>query len=375
MVELGLPVRLGGVAPISPPVLAGTPFQQAEEAWRSLQHSNGSGRPVALVNPFGGAEQLKGYVQEQFPGLIELIERLIADGYFCILLPGGNEWGSVDRIREVHQRLSPAHRPNAAIGPDPHERTGQVGIAGGGSMPHRTFVMRQFIHFARYAALVVSVEGWMVHAAYTMGKPIRILPMARSNIESWLPYALGPRQGLERVPESTVSLRLGTGPPPAPLAHPRKQALIDLARRSPAFHSETVRDWLAHLSSCVDPDVRRAAVAGMDGFWDDIVLQRLCEMVDDPDVRARGAACGVLLSGGDMLAAERHGLDHQVLQAHYWIGQELPNWDAVVALGPAALPAVQVAARSANDVVRREARAVADYLASELNIGQKPGSP
>jgi hypothetical protein len=52
--ESGLPVRCGEDSPVTDWVLAGLPWNEAEAAWHELVRQNTEGRPVALLNPFGG---------------------------------------------------------------------------------------------------------------------------------------------------------------------------------------------------------------------------------------------------------------------------------------------------------------------------------
>jgi ADP-heptose:LPS heptosyltransferase len=48
--------------------------------------------------------------------------------------------------------------------------------------------MRQIISFIARADLTVTVEGWMLHAAYLLGKPFRVLMLADSHHEGWRPW-------------------------------------------------------------------------------------------------------------------------------------------------------------------------------------------
>ncbi len=76
--ELGFPLRCGEDPPATEWVLAGLPWSDAETAWRELVRQNTEGRPVALLNPFGGAEPLKGCggsIQSSSPGCQHLDRR------------------------------------------------------------------------------------------------------------------------------------------------------------------------------------------------------------------------------------------------------------------------------------------------------------
>src|SRR4029077_15644131 len=71
--ELGLPLRCGEDPPVSEWVLAGLPWPHAEASWRRLNSGNSQKRRVALLNPFGGAEPLKGFVQQTLGDLTLLV--------------------------------------------------------------------------------------------------------------------------------------------------------------------------------------------------------------------------------------------------------------------------------------------------------------
>jgi hypothetical protein len=55
--------------------------------------------------------------------------------------------------------------------------------------------MRQFKYFASYADVVITVEGWMMHLAYALGRPFRLL-MAPYSAHDWMPERRGPDQRL-----------------------------------------------------------------------------------------------------------------------------------------------------------------------------------
>ncbi len=98
--------------------------------------------------------------------------------------------------------------------------------------------MRQLKYFVCLADLVVTIEGWMLHLAYALGKPFRLLLAPYSGIPEWHPYALSANQGLwqpladlaER-PELSPHLRTPDDVSPAPIHYPEKsllKAAIDL---------------------------------------------------------------------------------------------------------------------------------------------------
>src|SRR5262249_58819280 len=70
-------------------------------------------------------------------------------------------------------------------------------------------VMRLYKYFASYADLVVTVEGWMMHVAYALGRPFRLL-MAPYSAHDWVPE----RRGAAPPPAARTSS--GRPQPPRP---------------------------------------------------------------------------------------------------------------------------------------------------------------
>src|SRR5262249_12564269 len=153
-------------------VLAGSSDPRAEAAWVGLTAGNTQRRPVALMSPFGGAEPLKGYVERTRHELAEQLRRLIVEGFFVILLPNGTPWGSVAHARRALDILTEAERAQVEIAPSPGQQPGTVSYRHNGehTVPYASYLMRLATYFVRYADLIVTVEGWMVHAAYCLGK-------------------------------------------------------------------------------------------------------------------------------------------------------------------------------------------------------------
>ncbi len=60
--------------------------------------------------------------------------------------------------------------------------------------------MRQFLYFTRYAGLIVTIEGWLVHVAWCLGKPFRVLLAPYSQCEHWSPRARTIRQTIAHLP-------------------------------------------------------------------------------------------------------------------------------------------------------------------------------
>lgn len=45
-----------------------------------------------------------------------------------------------------------------------------------------------------YADLIITVEGWMSHRAYVLGRPFRLLLMPHSYPYTWFPYGRNAQQ-------------------------------------------------------------------------------------------------------------------------------------------------------------------------------------
>ena len=71
-----------------------------------------------------------------------------------------------------HRRSS-----HVRVAPDPAAPDGAPDLAPGErpEVNGSDRVMRLFKYFAGYADLVVTVEGWLMHIAYAMGRPFRLL--------------------------------------------------------------------------------------------------------------------------------------------------------------------------------------------------------
>src|SRR5262249_39448220 len=130
-------------------------------------------------------------------------------------------------------------------------------------------VTRLFKYFAAYADLVVTVEGWMTHLAYNLGRPFRLYLAAQSYSLDWHPWGRGPGQRLvPRLSERSraryaASDLLGKRDPP-PLPHrPRKGLLgLALAGLARARLPDGV-DLVRRAAASQDYDVRAFSIAAL----------------------------------------------------------------------------------------------------------------
>jgi ADP-heptose:LPS heptosyltransferase len=351
--ELGLPLRCGEDAPASEPVLAGLPWSEAEAAWRALTRQNTERRPVALLNPFGGAEPLKGYVERKLAALAEVIRRLIAERIYVVLLPNGTPWGTAALAGEVIRRLEPHEQAQVAVAPDPAGGSDKVehAIPGLPPLTHPDYVMRLVTYFIRFADLIVPVEGWMAHAAYCLGKPYRMLMAPYSHADEWHPYAGARHQqialSLMQCVEEGRSDPLWLALP----EQPRKFILLFLLREFGEARELKALGLLRQAASSEDRDLRQAAAISLGKLTGSEVEQDLIALLRDSFCGVRAAAATALLERPERAGEFRR----EQLMAFALIGREARDWMAVYQLGEAARPAVELALQDDDPVVSREA--------------------
>ncbi len=345
LTEMGLPVRVGQNTPVSEWVLAGCHWSAAAMDWERVTESNVDKRPVALLGPFGGAEPLKGFTECDEESLAARISNLVAERFFVVLAPNGTAWGSAARARSVIAHLAPEEQRFVAIAPDSIGTTGQPErFRVGSEFTARDIATRMLIYFIRFASLVVAVEGWMIHAAYCMGKPYRTLMMAYSQGTDWQPFAQTSQQQIE-CPMQPLKLRRGS---PLVVEQPRKFFLIALLRLCGASSDPRATDLLYEATRSPDHDLRAAAVAGLSERLDDTAQNLTVAALQDPWYRVRAVAAEALLLRNSDVARE-------TLLVHVLIGKAKREWAAIMPLGTDAIPALEIAACDQDEVIRREA--------------------
>ena len=368
LMDLGLPARAGHEKPRAGSLLVGTTSREAEARWQQLR-TRGH-RPAALVNAFGGAHPLKGFTRDRLARLAAEISGLVDEGYAVILLPNGQPWGRedvllatlshIDRPRKRHVRIAP---DPAAHGQFPRNATSERPDVNGAD---RT--MRLFKYFASYADLIVTVEGWLMHLAYALGRPFRVF-MAPGSADNWLPLGRGPRQNL------VTSMSRLSGPDPDDLlrddhsalqpSYARKRMLIAAARGLRGVTDVRAVALLRRIFTSPDPDLRAVAIEMMAaGELTPEVRARLRDAVHDEAAQVRAAAARALLrSLTDADARQDRGYRARLVAA---VAIERQDWPTVQKLGAAALPALAASLRDPNPAIRREAHWVAALL-----IGQR----
>ncbi len=363
--ELGLPLRVGEQPPAGESVLAGGPSSSGDAAWDRASSANVERRPVALLNPFGGSAALKGFTSRKFDDLVSVIARLIAEGYFVLVCPNGQPWGSIDAVREVIDRLQPEARRHVGMVPEPPGAgNAATGRRDDGQPQTAGELVQWLIWFIDRANLVVTIEGWMMHAAYLAGRPYRLLTLPASDADSWQPWG----RGADQRPRVFVGdPKLDTIPLPE---QPRKNAWIELIRR---IHDDVWMPYLEQIAITEDSDIRGAVVRTIGGIGGPQMNAWLSERLNDRSRIVRAAAATALLDhhraavGTDPIPGAR------VLEVHRLLGAAPVPWDRVAALGEAALPALDVALHGDDPVIRRESALCVEHIRRGIRQAPQPG--
>lgn len=356
LAELGLPLRLGETPPEFDSVLAGLPYPDATKAWGALTAGNTQHRPVALVCPFGGVERLKGYVEQGDNALVERLRGLIREGFYLVVLPNGLPWGSASHARSVVALMGVDEQQHIVIAPDPVDGEGDVTYehVGTHTVPHASYQMRLVTYFVRFADMIVTVEGWMAHAAYSLGKPYRVLMLSYSHQSAWHPYGRTLHQDIDSYIPNTRQV-LPTVPPLP--EQPRKLALLFLLKQLGTYSDAGVIPRLRWALGSQDRDVRLAAVEALSQYSDTDITNDLRALLSDPAYRVRAVAATTLLALPDA-----HEIPREHLLVHQLIGQESRDWAQVIGLGENARRALEIAMRDDDPVVCREAAQVVTFL-------------
>ncbi len=338
MADLGLPTRRGEQHLDSEFVLAGRPWQEAEEFWNGMA----CGARMALLAPFGGAERLKGFTDPE--AISAEILRLIREGFRVIVMPTGASWGAPGAAQDAIARLPEDTRSAAVIGPVADSE--ETGIPRDPALSTADSVMRLTLYGIQRADLIVTVEGWMAHAAHSFGKPYRILMLPYSHGPEWLPYGRSTRQ----VPVLTA--RAAAPCVEAPLVEqPRKRALLFVFAQLRNRPAEGVLPVIRGALASEDRDIRLAAAEALETHPAPEAAPALAQLLRDPSHRVRAVAARGLLER----CVIPPGVQEPELLAHVWIGPPDRDWGRILHLRNAARPAIETAAKGDDAVVRREA--------------------
>jgi hypothetical protein len=366
LVELGLRRRAGRDAPRAGSLFTAAPSGEARAAWRSL--SRHFRRKVALVNPFGGQGRLKGFTLDKAARLAAELGSLVDEGFDVVLLASARPWAGPEMIAATLGHLDRARRAHLAVATDPPGAGGVLDHAAHAERPDvapADRVMRRFKYFAVYADLIVTVEGWLMHLAYALGRPFRVLLAPHSSVSSWLPCGRGPDQQLVTAmsplsPPDVGDLLGDDDPPPAPF-HPRKAMLMAALRGLEHVRGPDAARLVRKALTSPDLDLRAVTleILGRCGPAAH-VKERLLAALADSAAPVRSAAARALLEADIDCKAELGPAYRDQLCAHVAIARQ--DWPTISMLGLPVLPALAAAASDGDDTIRREARWVAATL-------------
>src|SRR5215813_2206261 len=372
--ELGLPLRCGEDPPMTDWVLAGLPWSEAEGAWRELIRHNTEGRPIALLNPFGGAEPLKGCVEQHIDKLSAMIRQLIREHFYVVLLPNGTPWGTASLAADAISCLESHEQRQVVLGPDPDggSEADAYPVPGAPPLTHPDRVLRMVIYFIRFADLIVTVEGWMTHASYCLGKKYRLLMMPYSYPDRWHPYATSRHQqiALGLLQCALHSSDEERGAPPI-IEQPRKFVMLFLLREFGNTGDAKALELLRRAARSEDRDLRQCAALSLGKLGTAEVELDLISLLQDSFRGVRADAASALLELQERRGPRPGDLPREYLIALVASGNELRNWAAVIRIGEAARPALELALQDDDPVVRREALQVKRILDFKVNLHQR----
>jgi hypothetical protein len=347
---LGLPLRVGEDQPLAGPIQTTNPQPNLARAWQDLTAKltvNGQ-RSIALVNVFGGQNPMKGFTPPGFERLAQILQHLVEEGYGLVLVPNGGGWGGADAIEAVRDCLDPPVRSYTIAAP---------------ILPNAQENMRQLKYFVAWSDLVVTIEGWMMHLAYALGKPFRLLMAPYSSPSEWHPHGRSKNQGLW-IPPSDRSLRRELALPspaeqvrrPPPICYPEK-AMLEAAFELWAITADRrLGESLGYWMGSDDKDIRKWAVTAR-GRIDPIYFQdELIQALADSDHCVRAAAATALLDSGQDLTPALSADWRAVLHAYQLVGK--CRFRDALSLGRLALPALRACLAGEDEQVARDAAIV-----------------
>ena len=340
--ELGLTVRVGEQPPEGEWLLAGEESPHLTAEWTRLADRR-DGRRVALLNPFGGNARLKGFTPIAFPDLARLIQNLVDEGFDVLVAPSGQAWGTVGTCRAVLSLLDAGVQK-------------RVQVLDGAASP--SDFIQGLLSFITRVDLVVTVEGWMMHAAYLAGKAYRLLTLPESDPRTWQPWG---RSANQRIWAHARSHQSGQIPLPE---QPRKQAWIEMLRR---IDDQRWGPMLVEIAKSDDQDLRRMSIDAM-ARSETSDAQRLTNWLDDPSHRVRGSAAAALLDHHRDALGKPPIPDVDWLNVVRLVGGGPPQWTHVIAMGAAALPALYSLLNVDNPVTRRETAASIEMIGKNAQL-------
>ena len=304
---------------------------------------------VALLNPFGGSAALKGFVSRKFDDLVPLIGALVAEGYSVVICPTGTPWGSRALIDDLRARLPEDIRARTSVMPEPDA-----------TVPPSA-AMRGIVSLVAEVDLVVTVEGWMMHAAFVNGKPYRLLLMPASGERDWQPWG---RRHDQRVWYFQGDPALDD--PPCP-ERPRRSAWLALLNR---INHPCWQGVLPSITRSPDGDLRHAAWRALGRVAQHVPRTEFEQLLEDPSSKLRALGAEVLLERYPARMGD-DAFTRPTLEGYRALGLvPYSGWEIVARLRSAALPALRAALHDADPVMRREAAGILEQYSRAFGPSQ-----
>ena len=348
MAELGLPV----IHPDSEPPLWNRSVEESGGYGNTAVEGNTEHRPVALLNPFGGSGEMKGYTRRTIHQVAPVVTALVEEGYFVVIWLGDAPWARFSVATEALGHVSPDIRRYCATGPEPSD----VGTDVAGKLSPAGHFMRLTLSSIQRSALVVTIEGWMEHAAFALGVPFRVLMTGGSQGRQWLPWG---RSHEQRCWLFSGEAESGAVPLPE---QPRKQAFLDLLARmdSPAWS-----DVLALTAQSEDSNLRTAAARAIGRCQPANGEALLLDLLSDSSVAVHGSAAASLLTHFQTHVGQGKVPGRAVLHVHRSLAAGQIDAREIAAIGSTAVPILQAALYDDDPVVRRTAAMLLEFVARQ----------
>lgn len=126
---------------------------------------------LALLNPFGGTREEKGFIRSENHAVVSEILRLLDRCDRVAIIPNGSPWGDTRRLQAIASLLPRCLRQRVIT-----------------SLPSCATAPYETIELIRSAERIVTVEGGLAHLAMASGKPVEVILARESGAPlTWLP--------------------------------------------------------------------------------------------------------------------------------------------------------------------------------------------
>jgi len=191
--ELGLPFRHGTRKP-KESIFVSLPNTDAQLYWEDVVVSaNKDKRPIIILSGFGGEDMDKGFQNGEegkkamFVDRVasaehagKILKNIISEGFFVVLLPGDKFYATPESAKDFINELSVDYKKYVLIAPRLSENP----------------KLYKYLISHNETAMVVAVEGGIMHLAYNIGAPFLSLLMPKSGyMLQWMSAGMDDMQG------------------------------------------------------------------------------------------------------------------------------------------------------------------------------------